>query len=222
MAHIDQEKLKRAVAKAALDYIPENCFLGIGSGSTMMHVIELLPTIQMRIKACVPSSEKIAMALREKKLPVMDLNAVPEVQLYLDSADACNASKELIKGAGGALTREKILAESANEFICLIDETKLGKHFLEVPIPVEVIPMARSVVARLITKLGGRPRLRDNYTTDNGNIILDVSGLSLNHPIELERSLKSIIGVVESGLFAQTRPKKVLVSNINNSITVLD
>lgn len=217
-----QEPLKQIVAKAALECVPNHCFLGIGSGTTMEHFVALLPSIKSRIEACVPSSEKIAKLLRSHQLPVVDLSGVPEVHVYIDGADACNASRELIKGRGGALTREKILAQCANEFICLIDSSKLGKRFLEIPIPIEVIPMARSVVARMITRLGGRPRLRENFITDNGNQILDIEGLPLNHPLELERSLKSIIGVVESGIFAQTRPNQVLVSNADHTVTVLD
>ena len=217
-----QEALKQVVAKAALECVPRACFLGIGSGTTMEHFVALLPTIKSRIEACIPSSEKISQLLRSHGLPVMDLSGVPEVHVYIDGADACNASRELIKGKGGALTREKILAQCANEFICLIDHSKLGRRFLEIPIPVEVIPMARSVVARMITRLGGKPRLRENYMTDNGNQILDIESLPLNHPLELEISLKSMIGVVESGIFAQTRPNQVLVSNADQTITVLD
>ena len=217
-----REALKQVVAKAALSCVPNRCFLGVGSGTTMEYFVGLLPTIKSKIEACIPSSEKIASLLRSHHLPVMDLSGVPEVHVYIDGADACNASRELLKGKGGALTREKILAQCANEFICLIDSSKLGKRFLEIPIPIEVIPMARSVVARMITKLGGKPRLRENFITDNGNQILDVDGLPLNHPLELERSLKSIIGVVESGIFAQTRPNQVLVSNSDYTVTVLD
>jgi ribose 5-phosphate isomerase A len=217
-----QEALKQVVAKSALKFVPNHCFLGVGSGTTMEYFVALLPTIKSRIEACIPSSEKIARLLRSLQLPVMDLSAVPEVHVYIDGADACNASRELIKGKGGALAREKILAHCANEFICIIDNNKLGKRFLEIPIPVEVIPMARSVVARMISKLGGRPSLRENFLTDNGNQILDIEGLPLNHPLELERSLKSMIGVVESGIFAQTRPNQVLVSNADHTITVLD
>ena len=217
-----QEALKQVVAKAALECVPNRCFLGIGSGTTMEHFVALLPGIKSRIEACVPSSEKISRLLRSHHLPVMDLTGVPEIHVYIDSADACNASRELIKGKGGAHTREKVLAQCANEFICLIDNSKLGKRFLEIPIPVEVIPMARSVVARMISKLGGRPSLRENFLTDNGNQILDIDGLPLNHPLELVLSLKSMIGVVESGIFAQTRPNQVLVSNADHTITVLD
>ncbi|MEY3182797.1 MAG: ribose-5-phosphate isomerase [Pseudomonadota bacterium] len=216
-----REMLKKAVAQAALSTVPDRCFLGVGSGTTMEYFVQLLPTIRSKIEACVPSSEKIATLLRAHQLPVIELTAVPEVHLYIDGADACNASKELIKGKGGALTREKILAQCANEFICLIDSSKLGKRFLEVSISVEVIPMARSVVARMITQLGGKPRLREQFITDNGNEILDIDGLPLNRPLELERSLKSIIGVVESGIFAQTRPNQVLVSNSDYSISVI-
>jgi len=222
MNSMDQETLKKAVAKAALDQVPEKCFLGIGSGSTMVHFIQQLSAVRAKIEGCVPSSNKVAELLRAQNLPVMELTAVPEVHVYFDSADACNANKELIKGGGGALTREKIIATAAMQFVCLLDETKLGKRFLEIPIPVEVIPMARSMVAQTIVKLGGRPSLRERYTTDNGNLILDVDGFPLTHPLELERSLKSMIGVVESGIFAQTRPNKILVANSDLSITVLD
>jgi ribose 5-phosphate isomerase A len=217
-----QEALKQVVAKAALKYVPNRCFLGVGSGTTMEHFVALLPTIKAKIEACVPSSDKIAQLLRSHHLPIMELSAVPEIQVYIDGADACNASRELIKGKGGAMTREKILAQSANEFICLIDHQKLGSRFLEVPIPVEVIPMARSAVARMIVKLGGKPTLRENFITDNGNQILDIEGLPLNHPLELERSIKSMIGVVESGIFAQTRPDRVLVSHADHTVIVLD
>lgn len=208
-----QDKMKQAVAKAALNYIPEGCFLGVGSGSTMMHFVSYLPEIKDRIQACVPSSETIKQALLQQGLKVMELFEVPELSLYVDGADACNACRELVKGRGGALTREKILAKAANEFLCLIDETKLGQAFLEVPVPIEVIPMARSLIARTLVRLGGKPSLRQGVVTDNGNLILDVSGLPMNHPLELEKSLKQLIGVVESGIFAETRPNLVLVSD---------
>lgn len=212
--------LKQKVAQAALEHIPKGCILGVGSGSTITEFIHLLPNIQSHIEACVASSVETERLLKQAGFLVYDLNAVDAVHLYIDSADACNSHKQLIKGKGGAMTREKILAASAEKFLCLLDEDKWGDRFLNTPIPVEVIPMARGLVARTLVGLGGKPSYRQGFVTDNGNIILDVTNLKPLKPLELEAKLKSLTGVLDSGLFAQHAATQILVAYRDNRITM--
>lgn len=203
---MDQDTLKKQVAAAALqsvsDHPDELLVLGIGTGSTAEHFIRGLDTIRHRVDTTVSSSERSASLLREMGFTVADLNAVPRVDIYVDGADEANEQLQLIKGGGAALTREKIVAAVAERFICIADESKRVSTLGAFPLPVEVIPMARSHVARELAKLGGQPVWREETVTDNGNVILDVHGLNIASPIELERKINDITGVVCSGLFA--------------------
>ena len=203
---MDQDALKKQVADAALQSVSDHpddlLVLGIGTGSTAEHFIQGLTAIHHRIDTTVSSSERSAALLRELGFSVTDLNAVPRVDIYVDGADEANEQLQLIKGGGAALTREKIVAAVAERFICIADESKRVATLGAFPLPVEVIPMARSHVARELVKLGGQPVWRENTITDNGNVILDVHGLHIASPIELERQINDITGVVCSGLFA--------------------
>lgn len=203
---MDQDTLKMQVAAAALqsvsDHPDELLVLGIGTGSTAEHFIQGLKTIRHRVDTTVSSSERSASLLREMGFSVTDLNAVPRVDIYIDGADEANEQLHLIKGGGAALTREKIVAAVAERFICIADESKRVDTLGVFPLPVEVIPMARSHVARELVKLGGQPVWREGTITDNGNVILDVHGLNIASPIELERQINDMTGVVCNGLFA--------------------
>lgn len=211
---MNQDEMKQAVARAALDYIrpklERDSVIGIGTGSTANYFIDALGEIRAEVEATVASSEASAARLRDNGLPVYDLNSVDRVSFYIDGADESNACLQLIKGGGGALTREKIVAAVADEFICICDESKLVHTLGDFPLPVEVIPMARSHVARALVKLGGDPVYREGFTTDNGNIILDVYNFPVAAPLEIERKINDIVGVVTNGLFAH-RPADVLL-----------
>ena len=202
--------MKKAAARAALDYVETGSIIGIGTGSTANHFIDLLAGIKGRIEGTVTSSVASAERLKKHGIPVFDLNAVGDLSLYVDGADESSRHLHLIKGGGGALTREKIVAAASKKFVCIADETKLVDVLGKFPLPVEVIPMARSYVARQIVKLGGQPVLREGFTTDNGNLILDVHNLKIMNPVELEGKLNNIAGVVTNGLFAM-RPADVLI-----------
>lgn len=196
--------LKKISAQAALKYVEEDSIVGVGTGSTVNYFIDALATIKSKIEGAVASSNATAQLLKERGIPVYDLNSVNHVPLYVDGADEIDNYLYMIKGGGGAQTREKILASAANKFICIADISKkvdvLGLHM---PVPVEVIPMARSYVAREIVKLGADPIYREHFTTDNGNIVLDIHHLKIMEPLKLEQTLKNITGVVESGIFAK-------------------
>jgi ribose 5-phosphate isomerase A len=200
---MNPDEKKRLAAKAALDYVQPGAVIGIGTGSTTNHFIDLLAGIKHKIEGTVASSEASAQRLKSHGIPVFDLNGVDAVSVYVDGADEANRELELIKGGGGALTREKIVAAVAEKFVCIADDSKLVGFLGRFPLPVEVIPMARSYVAREITKLGGNPIWRDGFVTDNGNIILDVHNLEIMEPIKLETELNQIAGVVTNGLFAR-------------------
>ncbi|WP_045107621.1 ribose-5-phosphate isomerase RpiA [Legionella hackeliae] len=209
--------LKEAVAKKALTYLNDDeMILGIGTGSTVNCFIEQLATIKHRIDACIASSKETEARLRALDIPVIDLNVAREVPFYIDGADEVTEQRQMIKGGGGALTREKILASVANQFICIIDESKLVGHLGSFPVAVEVIPMARSYVARELVKLGGDPEYREGFITDNGNIILDVYNFEITKPIELEGLIKLIPGVVDNGLFAKRLADTVLIATQND------
>jgi ribose 5-phosphate isomerase A len=205
-----QDEMKKAAAKAALDYVESDTIIGIGTGSTANHFIDLLAGIKGRIEGTVASSVASAERLKKHGIPVFDLNAVGDLSLYVDGTDESSHHLHLIKGGGGALTREKIVAAASKVFVCIADESKLVDVLGKFPLPVEVIPMARSYVARQIVKLGGQPVLREGFTTDNGNVILDVHNLKILNPVELEAKLNNIVGVVTNGLFAM-RPADVLI-----------
>ena len=202
--------MKKAAAQAALAYVETGTIIGIGTGSTANHFIDLLAGIKGRIEGTVASSVASAERLKKHGIPVFDLNAAGDLSLYVDGADESTRHLHLIKGGGGALTREKIVAAASKKFVCIADESKLVDVLGKFPLPVEVIPMARSYVARQIVKLGGQPVLREGFTTDNGNLILDVHNLKIMNPVELETKLNNIPGVVTNGLFA-LRPADVLI-----------
>ncbi len=199
---MNKDELKRAAAKAALAYVPDGAIVGVGTGSTANHFIDELVAMSNRIDAAVASSEASASRLKAGGVRVLDLNVVDELPIYVDGADEVTRHLHMIKGGGGALTREKIVSAVADQFICIADESKLVATLGAFSLPVEVIPMARSHVARELVKLGGHPQLRQGFTTDNGNIILDVHGLEIPEPIELETAINQIVGVVTNGLFA--------------------
>ncbi len=212
--------MKKAAAQAALDYVETGTIIGIGTGSTANHFIDLLAGIKGKIEGTVASSVASAERLKKHGIPVFDLNAVGDLSLYVDGADESSHHLHLIKGGGGALTREKIVAAASKTFVCIADETKLVDVLGKFPLPVEVIPMARSYVARQIVKLGGQPVLREGFTTDNGNVILDVHNLKIMNPVELEGKLNNIVGVVTNGLFA-LRPADVLILGTPNGAKTL-
>ncbi len=199
MSHVDK---KQVAAQAALDYIKPGATVGVGTGSTVNHFIDALATIKHRIETTVSSSEASTERLKKYGIPVDDLNAVDVIDVYVDGADEANKHLYLVKGGGGALTREKIVAAVAKQFVCIADDSKLVDVLGQFPLPVEVIPMARSYVGRTLVKLGGQPVYRDGFMTDNGNIILDVHGLSIIDPPTLETEINQIAGVVTVGIFA--------------------
>jgi ribose 5-phosphate isomerase A len=205
-----QDELKRQVAEAALKHVVEDRIVGVGSGSTVNLFIDALSKIKGRIEGAVAASEASAERLRKHGIRVVDLNSVSELPVYFDGADEVTGNLHMIKGGGGALTREKIIAAVATRFVCLCDASKLVPVLGKFPLPVEVIPMARSHVGRELLRRGGHPVLRENYKTDNGNLILDCHGLALTNPPEMEADLNNVAGVVTNGLFAR-RPADLLL-----------
>jgi len=214
-----QDELKLAVAKAAIAYIPEDSVVGVGTGSTANFFIDELGKIKNKIRGAVASSEASAKRLQGHGIEVFSLNDVSELPVYVDGADEITEHFAMIKGGGGALTREKIVAACSKQFICIADESKLVGVLGQFPLPVEVIPMARSYVARELVKLGGQPRLREGFTTDNGNIILDVHGMSIVDPVSLETAINHIVGVVTNGLFAR-RGADVLLLGTESGVKI--
>ena len=209
MASQDADSLKKQAAEAALAYV-EGGVIGVGTGSTVNHFIDALAGIKSRIEGAVSSSEVSTKRMKAHGIPVFDLNATGPLSLYVDGADETNARLELIKGGGGALTREKIVAAASERFVCIADESKLVEVLGAFPLPVEVIPMARSQVARELVQLGGTPVWREGFVTDNGNLILDVQGLEITDPRGLEQTINNLAGVVTCGIFA-LRPADVLI-----------
>lgn len=203
---------KREVAVAAAAEVPEGITLGVGSGSTVDAFIDALAERRIRLTATVAASETSARRLREHGFEVIDLNQADEIPLYVDGADEIDPKLHLTKGGGAALTREKIIASASRRFLCIADDSKLVDRLGHFPLPIEVIPMARSVVARQLVKRGGRPAWRENVVTDNGNLILDVSGLKIDDPIAWEKDLNNIPGIVTVGLFALRRADHVLLA----------
>jgi ribose 5-phosphate isomerase A len=200
---VTQDEQKKAVAHAALAYVPDDAWIGVGSGSTANFFIDALAARKHRIKGAVASSVKTAERLRSHGILVEELNDVDDLPVYIDGADEVDARGAMIKGGGGALTREKIVAAVARRFVCIVDASKRVAVLGRFPLPVEVIPMARSQVARELVRLGGQPAWRMGFTTDNGNLILDVGGLSITDPVALETTINQIPGVVTVGLFAR-------------------
>jgi ribose 5-phosphate isomerase A len=216
-----QDEKKQAVARAALEYVEPGTIVGVGTGSTANYFIEALAGIKHKIDGSVASSEESARRLTAHGIPVVDLNSVAELSVYVDGADETTRHLHLIKGGGGALTREKIVAAVASRFVCVVDDTKLVDRLGAFPLPVEVIPMARSYVARQIVRMGGHPELRAEFTTDNGNVILDVHNLDILEPVKLETELNQIVGVVCNGLFAQ-RPANVLLIGRDSGVETME
>jgi ribose 5-phosphate isomerase A len=217
----NQELLKIKVAEAALDYIKVGSILGIGSGSTISYFIAALAKIKHKIEGVIAASIETEKRLKQFNIPVLDLNSTGELTLYIDSADEANSQFQLIKGGGGALTREKIIASASKNFICIIDDSKYVSMLGQKSLPLEVIPIARSYVARELVKLGGFPIYREKFITDNGNIILDTQHWDFTDPIKLERLLNNIPGVVSNGLFAQ-RPANILLIAGKEGIKTLE
>ena len=203
IAFMTQDEMKQATARAAIAHVPAGCIVGVGTGSTANFFIDELGRVKTRIGGAVASSEASAQRLKRLGIEVFDLNSVDELPVYVDGADEITRHLAMIKGGGGALTREKIVAAVARKFVCIADESKLVDVLGKFPLPVEVIPMARSHVARELVRLGGQPQWRQGFTTDNGNIILDVHNLQITAPAELETALDQIAGVVTNGLFAR-------------------
>jgi len=215
-----QDEMKKAAAQAALEYVEPGMVVGIGTGSTANHFIDLLASMKNKIDGTVASSIASAERLESHGIQVMDLNEAGQLSVYVDGADESDKYLNLIKGGGGALTREKIVAGASDKFICIADETKLVDVMGKFPLPVEVIPMARSFIAREIVKMGGQPQLREGFTTDNGNIILDVHGLEIMEPMKMEDDFNKLPGVVTVGIFAR-RPADVLILGTPNGAKVL-
>jgi len=204
--------LKQQVAKAALEFVPPNCVLGVGTGSTVNCFIDELAAIKHKISVAVSSSEASTERLKAMGIDVEPLNSAPPLDVYIDGADEVTQHKHMIKGGGAALTREKIVAANAKQFVCIVDESKCVDVLGKFPLPIEVIPMARSYVARELVKLGGSPEYREGVTTDNGNVILDVHNLDILDPIDMEQKLNNIAGVVTNGIFAMRPADIVLVA----------
>ena len=207
---MNADELKRQAAEAAIEYLPEGGIIGVGTGSTVNFFIDAFAKIKGRFEGAVSSSEASSERMKKHGIPVLDLNAAGQLDVYVDGADESNRHLHLIKGGGGALTREKIVAAASKTFVCIADESKLVGMLGRFPLPVEVIPMARSYVARELVKLGGNPVWRENFVTDNGNLILDVHDLEIMEPTKLETQINQLAGVVTVGIFAH-RPADVLI-----------
>lgn len=213
-----QDELKKAVGWSALKFVKPKSIIGVGTGSTAAHFIDALASIKDDIVGTVSSSEASTQRLKSYGIPVFDCNDVDSLDLYVDGADEINHQMQMIKGGGAALTREKIVAALARQFICIVDESKVVNTLGKFPLPIEVIPMARSYVARELVKLGGKPIYRNNVITDNGNVILDIHDLVINNPVELENKINAIAGVVTVGLFANRGANIALVGTKNGVI----
>ncbi len=216
-----QDELKRSAAKAAIAHVPENAVIGVGTGSTVDFFIAELAAMKGRIEGAVSSSEGSSAKLKAAGVRVIDLNSVDEVAVYVDGADEIDARMRMIKGGGGALTREKIVAAVATRFVCIVDEKKLVDTLGRFPLPIEVLPIARSHVGRQVARMGGQPSLRTGFVTDNGNLILDVHGLKMDDPAALESELNQIAGVVCNGLFARRPADIALVASAGGVRTLV-
>ncbi len=216
---MNSDQLKQQAAEAALTFINDfDMVIGIGTGSTVNHLIDLLPQVKNRIEAVVSSSEASTQRLQALGFKVMELNQTGDLSLYIDGADESDAHNRLIKGGGGALTREKIIAAASKQFVCIVDDSKMVDLLGKFPLPIEVLPMARSYVARQMVKLGGQPIYREGFVTDNGNPIIDIHNLKILDPVELENKINQIPGVVTNGLFAQRKADVVLIAKSDGSI----
>ena len=218
---MNQDEKKYEAAKSALNYIESGQVVGIGSGSTVNSLISQLDKIKSKIDGAISSSEYTTKLLKEKNIRILNLSEVGRIPLYIDGADESNSNRQLIKGGGGALTREKIVAYASDTFICMIDDSKFVKSLGNFPLPIEVIKMSQSLIAREMVKLGGRPVLRENFITDNGNIILDIHNLQISEPLKLEQAINNMPGVVANGIFAMRPANKLIIAN-NNGIDLLE
>ena len=216
-----QDEQKRLVAHEAIKYVVEDGYVGVGTGSTVNYFIDELAKIKNRVRGAVASSVQTAERLTQLGIPQVELTSVSDLPVYIDGADETTAHGAMIKGGGGALTREKIVAAVAQRFVCIVDHSKLVGVLGNYPLPVEVIPMARSHVAQQLVRLGGYPQLREHFFTDNGNIILDVEDLTILNPVELEAKLNNIVGVVTNGLFAR-RGADVILIGTDSGVQTLD
>jgi ribose 5-phosphate isomerase A len=210
---MDQNQKKQAVARAALQFVNDGDVVGVGTGSTADFFIDALAGMREKIAGTVASSERSAQRLRGHGIVVLDLTEVGEIPIYVDGADESTRERHLIKGGGGALTREKIVADAATRFVCVIDDSKIVEHLGAFPLPVEVIPMARKQVARKLAALGGTARYRDGFVTDNGNHIVDVHGLTISDPVAMETAINQMVGVVTNGLFARRAADVLLIGS---------
>lgn len=210
---MDSEEQKKQAALKSLEFINDDCILGVGTGSTVNHLIKALPSVKNKIEAITSSSEASTKLLEENGFRVDDLSSVGSPDVYIDGADEITQHFHMIKGGGGALTREKIIAEASRKFVCIIDGSKLVDLLGKFPLPVEVIPMAKSLVARELTKLGGLPELRHDFVTDNGNLILDVHNLKILDPVDIESHINNIPGVVTNGIFAKRSANVMIIGN---------
>jgi ribose 5-phosphate isomerase A len=218
---MNQDEMKLAVAREALRYVVDDAWLGVGTGSTANFFIDELAKVKWRIKGAVASSVKTAERLKAHGIDVEELNNVQDIPVYIDGADEVTPQGAMIKGGGGALTREKIVAAVARRFVCIADQSKKVQRLGKFPVPVEVIPMARSYVARELVLLGGYPEWRMGFTTDNGNVILDVSDLTIEDPVAMEDRIRSIVGVVTVGLFARRRADVILLGTSDRVDTIV-
>mgnify|MGYP006164515751 CR=1 FL=1 len=212
-----QDEMKKNAAWAALQYIPRNTVVGVGTGSTVNHFIDALASIKSEISGAVSSSIQSTEKLKALGIEVLDLNSIDSYSVYVDGADEINSQKQMIKGGGAALTREKIVAAVADTFICIVDQTKQVDVLGKFPLPVEVIPMATAYATRELSKLGGRPVLRQGVITDNGNVILDVHDLDISNALQLEQQINNIVGVVCNGIFAHRGADMVLVGSADGT-----
>ncbi len=215
------EQMKKAVAQAALKYVVDDSIIGVGTGSTANAFIDALADAQIPLRGAVASSEATAERLKAAGYVLEDLNSAGTLSLYIDGTDEVNGDLQLIKGGGGALTREKIVAAASTRFVCIADASKQVSVLGKFALPVEVIPMARSYVAREIVKLGGDPELRDRFTTDNGNVILDIHNMQITNPVTLEQQINQLAGVVCCGLFAQRPADVMLLGQKDGSVTTI-
>ena len=216
-----EDEKKRSAARAAIEFVEDDSIIGVGTGTTANYFIDELAGLKARLDGAVASSHATAERLRQSGIPLLELNAAGELPVYVDGADEATRHLHLIKGGGGALTREKIVAQASRRFVCIVDDTKLVDRLGEFPLPIEVIPMARSFVARELVKLGGSPEWRQDFVTDNGNYILDVYNLRITEPVRLEEDLNQIPGVVTNGLFAR-RPADILLIGTADGVSRIE
>lgn len=218
---LDQNAMKKLAGEYALKYVEGGMIVGVGTGSTVKYFIEKLATLKDDIKGAIPSSQATLELLKTHKIPVLDLNSNGEVDIYIDGADEVNHHFQMIKGGGGALMREKLIASCSRSVVCIVDESKYVSLLGKFPLPVEVLPMARSYVARQILKMGGHPDWRMDCITDNGNLILDVHNIEILDPLKLEENLNNIVGVIESGVFAKRTANEIVIAKTDGTIEVI-